>query len=103
MKFDLNHPLRPYSFPFIADNFQKLFTRSEQLANDWFTDYIDYIGHDFRGLTIRNSSDLSKLNDFVKMVEQMGEKDMQIFSGAMKIYPPIDPDGALRLARGTRT
>lgn len=99
MKFDLNHPLRPDSFPFIADNFQKLFTRSEQLANNWFADYTDYIGHDFRGLTIRNSSDLSKLNDFVKMVEQMGEKDMQIFSGAMKIYPPIDPDGALRLAR----
>lgn len=30
MKFDLNHPLRPDSFPFIADNFQKLFIRSEQ-------------------------------------------------------------------------
>ena len=43
MKFDLNHPLRPDSFPFIADNFQKLFIRSGQLANDWFADYIDYI------------------------------------------------------------
>ena len=86
-----NHQTCLHLFPLSTGKFQNVFNqpngpdgRSPRLVIERFISPLEELDRSLKGMALRSLSDVSQLNELVERVERMGERDLQILSGALR-------------------